>query len=207
VAPPCLSHWARRGQALPSDVDSGGATTLTEAELQCLVRCNEQDETNGFFVACLQRRVQLLSGANDALTVKPKIPAAAPDAAAAIIAVPVNIDLGIPLYQRGQLADAGPPPLLPTMPVTLPVVPGSQSKPNRKRKSTSPARSDEEVPRDARSKGGTAAVAGPTRHQSTEKTDSNETTPVDDRHGKKRAKAMEWKRRQHQARLARKQPK
>jgi 25S rRNA (cytosine2278-C5)-methyltransferase len=194
VAPPCLAHWTRRGQALPSGVDSGGATSLTDSELQCLIRCNEQDETNGFFVSCLQRRGQSPSSTN---SVTPR--SGGGDG--------VNADLGIPLYQRGQFAGAGPPSPPPPLP-TMPVVSSPQSTLNRKRKSTSPSRSGEKVPSNDRSKRSTAVVAGPTRHESTRETDSNETMPIDnDRHGKKRAKALEWKRRQHQAKLARKQPK
>ncbi|CAJ1935152.1 unnamed protein product [Cylindrotheca closterium] len=51
VAPKCLDHWHRRGLEHPDVVG------LSPEQLQCLIRVNpEEDGTNGFFVACLQRK-------------------------------------------------------------------------------------------------------------------------------------------------------
>jgi 25S rRNA (cytosine2278-C5)-methyltransferase len=50
VAPRCLKHWHRRG------VTVEGQVTAQEAETMIRVDPSAGDETNGFFVACLQRR-------------------------------------------------------------------------------------------------------------------------------------------------------
>ena len=50
VAPKCLSSWKRRG--LPT-------AGLTESEQAALIRVDKGDQTNGFFVACLQRNVSM----------------------------------------------------------------------------------------------------------------------------------------------------
>jgi 16S rRNA methyltransferase RsmB/F len=57
VAPPCLASWPRRGKNMDnssSSIDADGPA-LTTAELECLIRTNHEDATNGFFVACFQR--------------------------------------------------------------------------------------------------------------------------------------------------------
>lgn len=61
-APACLSTWTRRGQppqdaAAVNDGDDEALTPrLTLPETQCLIRVNQDDDTNGFFVACLRRK-------------------------------------------------------------------------------------------------------------------------------------------------------
>ena len=61
IAPKCLAAWERRGLAedtrsSTTDVDLP-KTPLTDAERRCLIRVDpQQDATNGFFVACLQRK-------------------------------------------------------------------------------------------------------------------------------------------------------
>jgi hypothetical protein len=47
VVPQCLATWKRRGVATEG---------LTEEETDCMIRVNKEDDTNGFFVCCLQRK-------------------------------------------------------------------------------------------------------------------------------------------------------
>jgi putative methyltransferase len=47
VAPACLKHWKRRGRRVAG---------LTVKQAQCLIRADRGDETNGFFVAYLERK-------------------------------------------------------------------------------------------------------------------------------------------------------
>jgi 25S rRNA (cytosine2278-C5)-methyltransferase len=63
VAPKCLQSWSRRGQSIPSDhsVDVDPTMALTRDDLACLIRTNEEDATNGFFVACFQRKSRKLN--------------------------------------------------------------------------------------------------------------------------------------------------
>jgi putative methyltransferase len=62
VAPACLEHWKRRGHVVAD---------LTEIQAQCLIRADRGDETNGFFVAYLERKS---TSVEDASLVKmPKI--------------------------------------------------------------------------------------------------------------------------------------
>jgi 16S rRNA C967 or C1407 C5-methylase (RsmB/RsmF family) len=63
VAPRCLQHWDRRGIMPNSDSDTseGGVAeifpTLTNNQVDAMIRVDPStDATNGFFVACLQRR-------------------------------------------------------------------------------------------------------------------------------------------------------
>lgn len=52
VAPKCLSHWERRGMHIDNE-----DFTLTKEQIECLVRVNpDEDASNGFFVACFQRK-------------------------------------------------------------------------------------------------------------------------------------------------------
>jgi putative methyltransferase len=52
VAPKCLRNWKRRG------IDHGGGF-LAKEQIECLIRVNpEEDGSNGFFVACFQRKVK-----------------------------------------------------------------------------------------------------------------------------------------------------
>ena len=59
VAPHCLTHWKRRGRMhmeSPNGDDEKDEIGLSKAEAACLIRVDRPDETNGFFVCCLQRR-------------------------------------------------------------------------------------------------------------------------------------------------------
>ena len=59
VPPDCLRHWKRRGRAVTMGKgDDGTSVGLTEDQAKGLIRCNGLggDETNGFFVAYLERR-------------------------------------------------------------------------------------------------------------------------------------------------------
>ena len=47
VAPTCLTQWSRRGRPVEG---------LSERDAACLIRVDRPDRTNGFFVACFQRR-------------------------------------------------------------------------------------------------------------------------------------------------------
>ncbi|KAL3929763.1 MAG: hypothetical protein SGBAC_012067 [Bacillariaceae sp.] len=59
VAPKCLEHWQRRG------FDHGAG--LSPEQLKCLIRVNpEEDGTNGFFVACFQRKAKSKKGIKNA---------------------------------------------------------------------------------------------------------------------------------------------
>lgn len=58
VAPACLEHWKRRGHEVAD---------LTESQAQCLIRADRDDETNGFFVAYMERKS---TGVEDASLVK-----------------------------------------------------------------------------------------------------------------------------------------
>ena len=63
VAPKCLSDWKRRGlpilntsTSVSEDNGDGNKIYLTVKEASCLIRADKDDETNGFFVCCLQRK-------------------------------------------------------------------------------------------------------------------------------------------------------
>jgi len=63
VAPKCLSDWKRRGlpilntsTSVSEDNGDGNKIYLTVKEASCLIRADRDDETNGFFVCCLQRK-------------------------------------------------------------------------------------------------------------------------------------------------------
>ena len=68
IAPKCLQNWKRRGIFDPTsdDDDTSGAdddgqnqqqTQLTKEQTKCLIRVNpNEDGTNGFFVACFQKK-------------------------------------------------------------------------------------------------------------------------------------------------------
>ena len=58
VAPASLEHWKRRGHVVAE---------LTESQAQCLIRADRGDETNGFFVAYLERKS---TGVEDASLVR-----------------------------------------------------------------------------------------------------------------------------------------
>jgi putative methyltransferase len=73
VAPPDLQNWKRRGIDLRKKDDNAldGTTNdqhdmddlygdLTKEEINCFIRTNYEDRTNGFFVACFQRKSMLL---------------------------------------------------------------------------------------------------------------------------------------------------
>jgi len=78
VSPRCLSNWTRRGLQVEG---------LTKEESECLIRADKDDETNGFFVCCLQRK-----GARRSID---KLPPPS-------YLVPTELE-GIPLYD-GQFA-------------------------------------------------------------------------------------------------------
>lgn len=88
VAPSCLSHWTRRGQ-LATGRNDEDLPYLSKEESKCLIRANEKDQTNGFFVACLCRK-SIESGET-------------PQKETSAISLPFdnpkfNLDLGIPIY-------------------------------------------------------------------------------------------------------------
>lgn len=47
VAPRCLTHWKRRGRVVEG---------VSQEEADCMIRACDQDETNGFFVCCFERK-------------------------------------------------------------------------------------------------------------------------------------------------------
>jgi len=49
VAPKCLKHWKRRGHVVEG---------LTAEDAKCMIRATNQDETNGFFVCCFEKRAK-----------------------------------------------------------------------------------------------------------------------------------------------------
>lgn len=59
VAPKCLTNWPCRGQPINAAKDDGeSAVALSPEQAACLIRVDSPEyETNGFFVACLQRRL------------------------------------------------------------------------------------------------------------------------------------------------------
>lgn len=68
VAPKCLKTWERRGLGN----NQGG---LTEAQAQCLIRVNpEEDGTNGFFVACFQRKEHKANNKSVISYISPSLP-------------------------------------------------------------------------------------------------------------------------------------
>lgn len=58
VTPICLQGWKHRGQhASKADLDHPGRPSLATDETEALIRVGKDDDTNGFFVCCLQRKV------------------------------------------------------------------------------------------------------------------------------------------------------
>ena len=47
VAPKCMRHWKRRGHVIEG---------LCSEDAECMIRANNEDETNGFFVCCFEKR-------------------------------------------------------------------------------------------------------------------------------------------------------
>lgn len=47
VAPKSLGHWKRRGHVIEG---------LSSKDAKCMIRANNEDETNGFFVCCFEKR-------------------------------------------------------------------------------------------------------------------------------------------------------
>jgi putative methyltransferase len=64
VAPSCLQHWKRRGHVVDA---------LTREQASCLVRSNQNDETNGFFVAYFERIKKRDAGVNATYQKKTRI--------------------------------------------------------------------------------------------------------------------------------------
>jgi putative methyltransferase len=58
VAPTCLAHWTRRGVDCTEDKNDDDEENFvwSKEEAACMIRAHYEDETNGFFVCCLERR-------------------------------------------------------------------------------------------------------------------------------------------------------
>lgn len=84
IAPTCLQQWKRRGHAIEG---------LAEEKAKCMIRADgTEDETNGFFVCCLQRRTNEGSKESTAVSVA--------------LSSMVETPKGTSLY-KGQLANKG----------------------------------------------------------------------------------------------------
>jgi putative methyltransferase len=62
VAPKCLSHWKRRGRVVNG---------ISEQQARCMIRADREDETNAFFVCCLER----LGASSSTILSSPKLKA------------------------------------------------------------------------------------------------------------------------------------
>jgi len=93
--PTCLESWHRRGLVIEDDNESNkdsSFVSLTQDQAKCLIRVNpDEDATNGFFVACFQRKTN--DGEKDnkgGKKASSKVP----------VGVNINIPKGMELYNN-----------------------------------------------------------------------------------------------------------
>jgi hypothetical protein len=201
VAPHCLATWKRRGVATEG---------LSEEETDCMIRVNKEDDTNGFFVCCLQRK---------SATNQKAAPAERPD---------VTSELTIPVYS-GQFArrdkDKKDTPKKnvkkdtskssPSSTDSVKKVPTpskkevskskakkdiSKAKAKAKKDASKPSTSDEdEVETTNVSTMSGNDVSVKSKKRPAERTDDD----GDDKHANKRAKKLQWKKQQKEKKLNR----
>lgn len=67
-SPSCLESWHRRGlcrDEVEESTDSDSSLSLTRDQAKCLIRVHpDEDATNGFFVACFQRKLHFVKEAS-----------------------------------------------------------------------------------------------------------------------------------------------
>ncbi|GAX19709.1 25S rRNA (cytosine2278-C5)-methyltransferase [Fistulifera solaris] len=191
VPPPALAHWKRRGQASSKDTDEKHMIRVDPLE----------DETNGFFVCCLARSSLHSMSKQDA-----SLPRKAIQKQAKV--------LGLPVYTPNTFATMAKESKKQTMEAT------NKSEKNRTGNEKTPKESissqcDTNLDRKKNGKRKTADDASSS--QNSKKTRSSKISGVkdvavkesdaDDKHAKKRAKRLEWKQKQREAKLQRLQVK
>lgn len=76
-SPPCLKSWHRRGLCIDAgheSNDNASFVSLTQDQAKCLIRVHpDEDATNGFFVACFRRKINLEKKSSSKSTVGIKI--------------------------------------------------------------------------------------------------------------------------------------
>jgi putative methyltransferase len=192
VAPQCLATWKRRGVATEG---------LSEEETDCMIRVNKEDDTNGFFVCCLQRQ-----SATKQTATKAKIP----DVTSELAEIPVYSGQFKKVTPKRSPSKKNTPKSSPSSTDSTTKVPtpskkdGSVSKSKQKRdkakKDTSkPSNPDEvETTNVSTVSGNVVSVKSKKRPAETETE-----TDGDDKHANKRAKKLEWKRKQKDKKLNR----
>lgn len=208
VAPHCLAKWKRRGVATEG---------LSEQETDCMIRVDKEDDTNGFFVCCLQRRSKTKQKAGKAKSSADPAPAQAE--------IPVysgqfaKSDKGkkdTPTKNRGAKKDAAKQSPSDATSTTDVPTPSSKSKKRRDngKKSTSEAvtTADVSTPSDSPAKskkrpsessdGDKLAKKSPSDSPAKSKkrphVPSEASGDGEDKHANKRAKKLEWKRQQYE---------
>ena len=75
VCPPlCLKNWHRRGLCIDKGQQSESLVSLTPDQAKCLIRVHpDEDATNGFFVACFQRKTKPVKKSSSKHTLELKI--------------------------------------------------------------------------------------------------------------------------------------
>ncbi|GAX22228.1 25S rRNA (cytosine2278-C5)-methyltransferase [Fistulifera solaris] len=195
VPPPALAHWKRRGQASSKDTVEKHMIRVDPLE----------DETNGFFVCCLARSSSHLASKQDA-----SLPRKAIQKQAKALRLPVytlNTFATMAKESKNQNMEATKKSetskLVHEETTKKSMLSNSDTtvhrKNNGKRKITDDAPSSQSSKKLRDSK--TAGVKEGTKDAATKESDA------DDKHAKKRAKRLEWKQRQREAKLKRLQVK
>mmetsp|Transcript_26726 Transcript_26726/g.62457 ORF Transcript_26726/g.62457 Transcript_26726/m.62457 type:complete len:602 (+) Transcript_26726:151-1956(+) len=181
-APACLESWHRRGLSVKENSEDHGdrpILSLPEEQAKCLIRVNpDEDSTNGFFVACFRRKTQ-----KSTKTSKKEKKAFSTKESTG---VKIDIPDGMELY-KNQFGSSGEKK------------PQVKDKPREKQKST--VKKSQESPSDAAESKNSNAKRKATEISSEK--DDGSTKAISSKISKKRAKKLEWKKRQRLKKEAR----
>ena len=200
VSPVCLSHWKRRGlQCKDEHCQGDDGAAWSEEEAASMIRASYEDETNGFFVCCFQRRHESSkkrranSNVTDLLEKK-------------------SGEVGLELYDD-QFSPSKSSPKKGDSTEKRKRTRNADKDHNSSKNQFSPSKASakegdstkkQKRPRDADNEPSDSKTSPSTVAQTKEFNTKEET---DDRHQKKIAKKMEWKKRQREQKVARLQKK
>lgn len=207
IAPTCLSNWNRRGQAvrITDNAEDNAAPRrdvdayITEEEAACMITVDpNQDETNGFFVCCLQRKekpcdFRNIRNSEGTLSPKPR------KKNKKDIEMNVNTHISLPVYQKGMFLGTTKNPTEAKF--------SSRSKDDEKRND-----SDKQKKQNPTNASTSISIVKKNVQKESKKRSFDDvaakattTTTESKQHGscKKRAKRLEWKARQHQQKVDR----
>jgi putative methyltransferase len=191
VAPQCLTTWKRRGVATEG---------LSEEETDCMIRVDKEDDTNGFFVCCLQRQ-----SATNQKAEKAKVPEVTSELAAIPVysgqfkkAIPKKSPKKNTPKKSPSSTDSATKSPTPSK-KDAPVSKSKQKRDNAKKNTSKPATPDavETETTDV------STVSGNVVSVKSKKRPAETETTGDDKHANKRAKKLAWKSQQKSNKLNR----